>query len=1225
MSESSPDLPTGDERKPANGDADVSASPPILPISAADPTDNTATVISKSMPRPMSNEEAANAIRGRKLAHFELLDRIGVGGMAAVLRARDTQLDRLVALKILPPDLAADPENVRRFHQEARSAAKLDHENVARVFFCGEDQRLHFIAFEFVDGENLRTILEQRGRLPVAEAVHYMLQIAAGLAHAAHRGVVHRDIKPSNIIITPTGRAKLVDMGLARSLEPQHDHALTQSGVTLGTFDYISPEQALEPRDADVRSDIYSLGCTFYHMITGSPPVPDGTAARKLHHHQHIKPRDPRELVPGLPDDVAVILDRMLAKEPRDRYQTPQQLVQHLLLAARKLGAPSEVPEGVLSMEAVVPNPPRYRPFLLAALATVAVVVLIVFIGQTVSTQLPSIEVRFTPPAKVERDRGPSQVVKDGGAPQVSPTPGPPPPDPKKLALYESDDVTPYDLARWLKDNAGADEIEVRLARDLDLLPARDEGADVRLVFKAKKVTIRSKDISRPVTVRLTYGATSSPSTRTAFVIDSKDATVEGLSFLIDARSYVRDEDEMIGLLCAAGGSYRVHGCQFIQANAPQQQDQRKGLASVVVEGSGGLNGRTRLLLSECCFLGFGELSKAQGEPDQPEMLLLHKANRGGYDAVVRRGSAQIEAVDCAFGPHSSIFLLEGKTATNEVLVRHCSVLAGRHTSVFALGDDAAAALKVEYSLFSRTGEGEGERDGAVLVRQSNNPGVVSYKERENRYHRLDAYWAGLAWDRPKIPQGLSRELAVNPWKDEQPLERLEGLRFADPAAKAGAADRSLYAQRLDQIGAAFQVNFQEHAADVQPANQPRDLIGVEHLATFSFVAKLKDREAPIAHKERVVDPSVTESRDGVYPNLRLAVTESRPGDVILIKHNGDLPIRPVQLDDPAADLTIRPYPDWHPVLVLGTTNDADVALFRVVEGKIQFEGLEFRLEPKDPKFKSQVVATVIGNGQCGFKNCVVTLDPAAAQGTALAMLSFADPGGMMKADTTLRPQQPLCKLENCVVRGQGDFIWDRVGRPFELDVRNTLAVLAGQFLNRDVTAETPTPALVSATLTNVTAYQTGHFIRVTCGKDVKNLPPLHCTASGCLFVAAAGHSLIHLEGLGTSEDRLKDKLQWTPGENGNAYAGFDDGMLDQRPPGEEMAPPAIASNKWKMFTGESTIKVERSVKFASAPSKDGPFTRVAPSQFKTTELTGYGAEVGTLPKPALSNPEMQD
>src|SRR5256885_12913752 len=138
-----------------------------------------------------------------------------------------------------------------------------------------------------------------------------MLQVAAGLAHAAQRGVVHRDVKPSNIIITPTGRAKLVDMGLARNLDRNGERDLTQSGVTLGTFDYISPEQALEPREADSRSDLYSLGCTFYHMLTGQPPVPEGTAAKKLHHHQNVDPADPRQLNPAIPDDVAAPLARM--------------------------------------------------------------------------------------------------------------------------------------------------------------------------------------------------------------------------------------------------------------------------------------------------------------------------------------------------------------------------------------------------------------------------------------------------------------------------------------------------------------------------------------------------------------------------------------------------------------------------------------------------------------------------------------------------------------------------------------------------------------------------------------------------------------------------------------------------------------------------------------------------------------------------------------------------
>ena len=148
--------------------------------------------------------------------------------MAAVLKARDLELSRIVALKILPPEAARDPESVNRFKQEARAAAALDHENIARVYYCGEDQGLHFIAFEFVEGITLRQMIDRRGTVPAGECVRYMIQVAAGLAHAAERQVVHRDIKPSNIIITPDGRAKIVDMGLARHL----DSVSVNGGVT---------------------------------------------------------------------------------------------------------------------------------------------------------------------------------------------------------------------------------------------------------------------------------------------------------------------------------------------------------------------------------------------------------------------------------------------------------------------------------------------------------------------------------------------------------------------------------------------------------------------------------------------------------------------------------------------------------------------------------------------------------------------------------------------------------------------------------------------------------------------------------------------------------------------------------------------------------------------------------------------------------------------------------
>ncbi len=204
-----------------------------------------------------------------------------------MFRALDTRLNRVVALKVLPPALSRDPLIVQRFKNEAQAAAQLDHENVARVFFIGEDRGLHYIAFEFINGTNVRDLISDQSRLPVCDALNFVLQIASALVHTSAQGVVHRDIKPSNIIITPFGRAKLVDLGLARKENKDEQAAdLTVAGTTLGTFDYISPEQARDPRSADVRSDIYSLGCTLYHMLTGEPPYPDGTVLQKLLQHQ---------------------------------------------------------------------------------------------------------------------------------------------------------------------------------------------------------------------------------------------------------------------------------------------------------------------------------------------------------------------------------------------------------------------------------------------------------------------------------------------------------------------------------------------------------------------------------------------------------------------------------------------------------------------------------------------------------------------------------------------------------------------------------------------------------------------------------------------------------------------------------------------------------------------------------------------------------------------------
>jgi len=285
---------------------------------------------------------------GCRLGHFLIEAMIGSGGMGAVFRAVDERLDRVVALKVLSPGLTRDAASVQRFVNEARAAARLDHENIARVFYVGEDQGLNFIAHEFVTGRNVRDLIREYGPFDPREAVNYTLQLATALRHTSAAGVVHRDIKPSNVIVTPRGRAKLVDLGLAKKVASESFGDLTIAGTTLGTFDYISPEQAKDPRNVDVRSDIYSLGCTLYHMLAGEPPYPEGTVLQKLLDHQSKGVPDPARKNPRTPPQLSAVVRRMMAPEPRDRYSTPDELILDLLPIAAAMGLRGINPEGLV-------------------------------------------------------------------------------------------------------------------------------------------------------------------------------------------------------------------------------------------------------------------------------------------------------------------------------------------------------------------------------------------------------------------------------------------------------------------------------------------------------------------------------------------------------------------------------------------------------------------------------------------------------------------------------------------------------------------------------------------------------------------------------------------------------------------------------------------------------------------------------------------------------------
>ena len=285
---------------------------------------------------------------GIRLAHFEITGRLGSGGMGAVFKATDLELARDVALKILHPSSSQDASLIARFRNEARACAQLNHDNIARVYYAASQDGLYFIAYEFASGRTIRDLIVESGRLSPSDTINYAIQVTLALNHTAAAGIVHRDIKPSNIMLTTSGRVKVVDLGLARRDTTDSIGDITVAGTTLGTFDYIAPEQARDPRNADGRSDIYSLGCTMYHMLTGRPPYPEGTALQKLLDHQGKSPPDPRTLNSSVPEEIAAIMRKMMANNPDARYQAPGLLLNDLIQMAQILGLQSVPAEGIV-------------------------------------------------------------------------------------------------------------------------------------------------------------------------------------------------------------------------------------------------------------------------------------------------------------------------------------------------------------------------------------------------------------------------------------------------------------------------------------------------------------------------------------------------------------------------------------------------------------------------------------------------------------------------------------------------------------------------------------------------------------------------------------------------------------------------------------------------------------------------------------------------------------
>lgn len=265
--------------------------------------------------------------RGFFVGKYKLMNHLGSGGMSSVYLAEHLVMRRRVAIKILPTNRVSDSSYLARFHREARAAAALDHPNIVRAFDVDHEGDVHYLVMEYVEGRDLRVLVESSGPLDFRTAAEYLRQAAEGLAHAHAAGLVHRDMKPANLLIDSRGVVKVLDLGLARFADDP-DASLTQQfdEKVLGTVDYMSPEQALDSHRTDGRADIYSLGCTLYFALTGHPPFPEGTLAQRVMLHQTGEPEALSKKRPDISPALVAICRRMMAKSPAARYQSASEV-----------------------------------------------------------------------------------------------------------------------------------------------------------------------------------------------------------------------------------------------------------------------------------------------------------------------------------------------------------------------------------------------------------------------------------------------------------------------------------------------------------------------------------------------------------------------------------------------------------------------------------------------------------------------------------------------------------------------------------------------------------------------------------------------------------------------------------------------------------------------------------------------------------------------------------
>ncbi|MDF3129234.1 serine/threonine-protein kinase [Kiritimatiellaeota bacterium B1221] len=288
---------------------------------------------------------------------FLIKHKLGEGGMGEVYLAKQLSLERDIALKILPSRFTRENSFVVRFLKEVHYQAKMDHPNIVTAYDAGEDNGVYFMAMAYVAGETLEEWLEREGTLPEKDALQVVRQVAKALEYASgEKGIIHRDIKPANIMLTPTMHAKVLDMGLSKNTLEKN--STTVADTLMGTPNYMSPEQIDHPQDLDTRSDMFSLGMSLYHMLTGRIPFEESGYLKTLQRHAREKLEDPRELVPGISEGTVLLLARMLARDPDDRYPDWNSFLEDLHMVVTHKGNP-KIPEGENTLDFHPPAPPQ--------------------------------------------------------------------------------------------------------------------------------------------------------------------------------------------------------------------------------------------------------------------------------------------------------------------------------------------------------------------------------------------------------------------------------------------------------------------------------------------------------------------------------------------------------------------------------------------------------------------------------------------------------------------------------------------------------------------------------------------------------------------------------------------------------------------------------------------------------------------------------------------------